>query len=196
MYAHLLAIVLMSGGSADQPSVQKSDGSPMDRSRIEKLIQQLDAHNFADREAAARELDRLGSLALPYLRKVLETKPSLEMRRRAEALIGTIERRDPAYVRDMCEALISQLDADAHGEVIGPSVGTRPRNDQAESAAAELLAFGPAALPHLRRAKADHGLSPMVRAKAHDLIASIQRTACLAPSKEDVDPPRKYPSPK
>src|SRR5262249_8222508 len=96
MYSHLITILMMLGGSV-QAASEKTAGSTIEKIRIENLIQQLNGDSFADREAAAHELDRLGQTALPYLSKVLQGKPSLELRRRVESLINKIERCDPAY---------------------------------------------------------------------------------------------------
>lgn len=142
-----------------------------DADRFQQFIQQLDSDRFTEREAAARELDRLGQAALPYLNAALAGKPSLEVRRRLEALIGTIRQRDPAYLRDTCETLISQLDCF--------------RNDQAGRAALELRAIGRPALEHLRAAAQDRGLSPTVRTSAQGLILSIKRAHELPILPED-----------
>jgi DNA-binding beta-propeller fold protein YncE len=65
---------------------------------IAALIGQLDAEAFADRQAASRKLAELGWRAEPALRKAARNAASLEVRRRAEALlreIGPIEVRRP-----------------------------------------------------------------------------------------------------
>jgi hypothetical protein len=56
--------------------------------RLRQLIADLDAEEFARREEASRELAKLGIEAEPALRKALEGNPSLELRRRVEALLG------------------------------------------------------------------------------------------------------------
>jgi hypothetical protein len=55
--------------------------------RLQRLIAALDSDEFSRREEASRQLAKLGSEAEPALHKVLEGKPSLEMRRRAETLL-------------------------------------------------------------------------------------------------------------
>jgi HEAT repeat protein len=62
-----------------------------DRPAIERLIRQLDADGYDQRQSAARELGRRGALAVPFLQAALKGEPSLETRRRAEELIRTIE---------------------------------------------------------------------------------------------------------
>ena len=47
----------------------------------------LNADEFAVRESAEKELEKLGELAAPVCRKAMESKPSTEMRRHLTALI-------------------------------------------------------------------------------------------------------------
>ena len=53
-----------------------------------KLVRQLGADRFADREAAARELAALGGQAAPVLREALRGGLSPEARERAEKLLA------------------------------------------------------------------------------------------------------------
>src|SRR5579883_563060 len=55
--------------------------------RLRQLIADLDADDFARREAASHDLAKLGVEAAPALRKELEANPSLEKRRRVQALL-------------------------------------------------------------------------------------------------------------
>jgi RNA polymerase sigma factor (sigma-70 family) len=70
---------------------------PDDR-RLARLVADLDAKRYQDREAATKELERLHVLAAPALRKTLTTDPSAETRRRIEGLLaklsGPLERAD------------------------------------------------------------------------------------------------------
>ncbi|MGH7226650.1 MAG: hypothetical protein ACRELF_25825, partial [Gemmataceae bacterium] len=59
-----------------------------DGQRIEKLRADLDSDSFSTREAATRDLTRLLYRAEPLLRRALDNKPSLEMRRRIEAILA------------------------------------------------------------------------------------------------------------
>jgi WD40 repeat protein len=56
--------------------------------RVKRLLADLDSRRFAVRREAARELAELGCAILPALRKILASRPSLEMRRRLEELLG------------------------------------------------------------------------------------------------------------
>ena len=48
----------------------------------------LDDDSFETRQAASRELEKLGIAAKPFLREVLRRRPSLEIRRRIERLLA------------------------------------------------------------------------------------------------------------
>lgn len=61
------------------------------QSRIEKLIADLDDDKFTVRECASAELEKLGLLAEPLLRKAIQTTPSLEVRRRLDRLMERLE---------------------------------------------------------------------------------------------------------
>jgi hypothetical protein len=58
-----------------------------DAATVAKLIAQLDDGKFATRDQARRELERLGVLAFPALRRLLEGTPSVEARARATELL-------------------------------------------------------------------------------------------------------------
>jgi hypothetical protein len=59
--------------------------------QIEAWIADLDSAEFAVREKAQRELERLGGQASPLLKKALGRGPSPEVRRRVESLLATLE---------------------------------------------------------------------------------------------------------
>jgi hypothetical protein len=56
--------------------------------RIPQLIKQLDSDQFAERQRATSELEQYQELAEPALRKLLTLQPTLEVRRRVEALLA------------------------------------------------------------------------------------------------------------
>jgi hypothetical protein len=65
----------------------------VDKKRIVQLIADLDSDEFDTRENASKELERFEDGVLGLLRKALEGKPSLDTRRRLEALVGKLSGR-------------------------------------------------------------------------------------------------------
>jgi hypothetical protein len=59
----------------------------IDATRLARLIADLDSNQFAVREKATEELEKLGELAEPALEKALASKPSAEVKRRVEPLL-------------------------------------------------------------------------------------------------------------
>jgi RNA polymerase sigma factor (sigma-70 family) len=76
-----------------------------DGTRIARLIADLDSDQFAVRGQATRELEKLGDLVEPALRKRLTEKPSLESLRRVEELLRQL--RDPVTDPQLLQALRS-----------------------------------------------------------------------------------------
>jgi hypothetical protein len=64
--------------------------------RLQKLIADLDADGFADREAASKELERLGELAEPALRAAQKGRLSAEARRRIGVVLTHLDRKGPS----------------------------------------------------------------------------------------------------
>jgi hypothetical protein len=71
--------------------------------RLTRLIADLDSEEFTVRQRAARELERLGEQAETALRQALKKSPSLEARRRMEALLDQL--RGPPPTVDQLRAL-------------------------------------------------------------------------------------------
>src|SRR5579883_2555091 len=68
--------------------------SPADEKRLQQWIADLDSDQFAVREKATSELEKLGAAAVGTMQKALEAKPALETRRRLEQLIDKQEREE------------------------------------------------------------------------------------------------------
>ncbi|MBI1914566.1 MAG: hypothetical protein HYS12_07485 [Planctomycetes bacterium] len=64
---------------------------PADAQKLKQLLADLDSPRFSVREKAIQELAKLGDLAEPGLRRVLEGKPSLEVRQRVERLLEQLQ---------------------------------------------------------------------------------------------------------
>jgi RNA polymerase sigma factor (sigma-70 family) len=65
--------------------------APLDatrQKRSDKLLAELDSEQFAVRQNAEVELEKMGSRIEPALRKAMEGKPSLEVRQRIEAVLA------------------------------------------------------------------------------------------------------------
>jgi hypothetical protein len=60
------------------------------RKQVERRLADLDDEAFAVRQKAETELEKMGDVIEPALRKALERKPSLEARRRIEKLLEKI----------------------------------------------------------------------------------------------------------
>ncbi|HWG43452.1 MAG TPA: WD40 repeat domain-containing protein [Gemmataceae bacterium] len=73
----------------------------VDTKRIEKLLANLDSDSFEAREAAGRELTRIRYRIEPMLRQALEGNPSLEMRRRLQAILAEPKRPPREVLRTM-----------------------------------------------------------------------------------------------
>jgi RNA polymerase sigma factor (sigma-70 family) len=64
--------------------------------RIRKLIADLDAPQFAERQRASDALEALGEAAADALRRALEAKPALDVRQRLERLLKKLEGAAPS----------------------------------------------------------------------------------------------------
>jgi hypothetical protein len=72
---------------------------PPDAERLRRLIAGLADDDFAVREAAQRELEKLGDVALPALRKEVEKTSSAEVRRRAGEVLKAPRRLSGEQLR-------------------------------------------------------------------------------------------------
>jgi RNA polymerase sigma factor (sigma-70 family) len=115
---------------------------PVDPKRIARLLADLDSDRFVVREQATRELKALAEHAVPALRKALAGKPSLESRRRLEALL---DRLDSA---NLSAETVRQIRAVEALECVG--------NPEARRLLAQLAA-GPPTMHLTREAQASMG---------------------------------------
>jgi hypothetical protein len=61
---------------------------PRDEAQVTRLLKALDSDDFQEREAATRELAKLGEAVEPALRRALAGQPSAEARRRLEQILA------------------------------------------------------------------------------------------------------------
>ena len=77
--------------------------------RVAKLILDLDSENYDTRESATKQLQQLGEMAMPALRKALIGRSSLEAKRRLEAVLakdgGPIRVREASQIARAVEAM-------------------------------------------------------------------------------------------
>jgi WD40 repeat protein len=84
----------------------------VDQRQVERFIADLDSDDFETRESASQELDRLGDLAEPALRRALVANPTADVRKRLTQLLAGLEgeaafarRRRPLRAVEALEAL-------------------------------------------------------------------------------------------
>jgi hypothetical protein len=78
---------------------------PGDDARLRQLIADLDADDFAIREAATRELEKLGDAAATALCKAREETTSIEVHHRVAALLERLTPSDSALTTDQLRVL-------------------------------------------------------------------------------------------
>jgi hypothetical protein len=81
--------------------------APVEAQGIARRIAELDSDEFAVREKAMDELDKLGQLAESALRTALANHPSPELRRRAKALLARIKAATRSLAPERLRALRS-----------------------------------------------------------------------------------------
>ena len=117
-------------------------------------VRDLDSGQFAVRQGAARELEKLGEAAVPACRKALEDNPSAELRRRLEPLLEKQAREvwdpGPDHLRALraVEVLERMATPEARRLLAGLAHGAlEARLTQEAKASLERLARRPPATP-------------------------------------------------
>jgi hypothetical protein len=69
--------------------------------RLTQLLKDLDGRQFGDRDRAMRALEQLGHQAEPALQRILEGKPSPDLRKRVEELLAKVKQpiTDPTILQ-------------------------------------------------------------------------------------------------
>ncbi len=84
------AIDLLAAAATQTPAFLNERLQPVpapNAQRLERWLADLDSEQFTARQEATEGLEQLGELAAPALRRLLADRPSLEVRRRAEAIL-------------------------------------------------------------------------------------------------------------
>jgi hypothetical protein len=96
----------MAGAAAETTAFLKSRLKPVDPADpkvLQKLLEDLNSDQYTIRQKASLQLEKLADLAGPALRDKLDAKPSLEMRKRIEALIDKLD--GPVTLPDLLRSL-------------------------------------------------------------------------------------------
>lgn len=128
---------LVAGANDSVPFLQKHlrpVASVEDRI-IVQLVADLDSDQFATREKATEQLEKLGELAEPALRRALRDKPPLERRRRIDRLLEKVagERDNPSPHRLCLRRAVEAL------EYMDTPAARRALEELAKGAAADAL---------------------------------------------------------
>jgi Leucine Rich repeat len=98
---HILLLLILSALTT-HPKIKAA----LDISEVEQLISRLGNRRFTERETASRALDNIGEPALGALRNASVQSMDAEIRRRASALVLTIEQRLTKQARERAIAMI------------------------------------------------------------------------------------------
>jgi RNA polymerase sigma factor (sigma-70 family) len=92
-------------GSVDFLNRRMKPVPAADPKRVARLVADLDSAEFAVRQQAMRELEKLGDSAATELHKALVNKPSLEVKRRIESVLEKANGPEPLRTTRALEAL-------------------------------------------------------------------------------------------
>jgi hypothetical protein len=107
-----------------------------DEKRLTRLIADLDADDFDAREAAQRDLEKLGDAAVPALRKALDANPSAEAGKRIRALLAQRKDGGPSEGLRLSRAVeaLERADAAAALEALAKDAANPQVRDEARAA--------------------------------------------------------------
>jgi hypothetical protein len=116
---------------------------PLDETRFNELIKNLDAPDFADRESAARSLEHLGDAAAPALRKALDSTTSQEARKAIPAILDKLDGPEWLRQRRTVQALEYMATPDSRRllEILASGAETARLTAEAETALRRLNAL-------------------------------------------------------
>jgi RNA polymerase sigma factor (sigma-70 family) len=124
--AHQAIWILVAAPKQSLPFLQEHlKAAAVDPQRLDKLLLDLDDEAFLVREAASEELEKLGELAVPAMRKALAGQPSAEVRRRVERLLEKVEQQDEVEQHAPSPATLQALRAIQVLEYLGTPEASR-----------------------------------------------------------------------
>ncbi|HEY7158441.1 MAG TPA: WD40 repeat domain-containing protein [Gemmataceae bacterium] len=98
--AHRAIWKLTAGAKDSIPFIQEHlrPVAPVDERTTARFVADLDSDRFETRQEATKQLEKLGELAVPVLRKALQPKSPLETRKRVERLLEKVgaEQEEPS----------------------------------------------------------------------------------------------------
>ncbi len=131
---------LSRAGESALPLLREKLRSLVKPPQVERLVADLDNRRFQVREAAERELERLGDLAVAALRRELSGKPTEEVRRRAERLLERLTApNSPARVwAARIAAVLERIGTTEARALLEELIRVAPGSGQADEAQASL----------------------------------------------------------
>jgi hypothetical protein len=118
-----------------------------DADRVRRVIAELDANSFTRRQLAMEGLKKLGEWAVTPLYQALADRPSLEMRRRIEALLKELDplrSGDQRLLAAHAATLLEHIGSPAARQMLERLIREAPDSDLARDARAALLRLVPA----------------------------------------------------
>jgi hypothetical protein len=110
-----------------------------------RTLRRLDAEEFPEREAASRELDRLGAVAVPRVKALLAEGTSAERKRRLEAFTAEHDRGELAadVLRSLrAVEILETIGTPVARKILGELAGGEPTAALTRDAAAAVRRVG------------------------------------------------------
>ncbi|HJT77097.1 MAG TPA: hypothetical protein VJ739_07815, partial [Gemmataceae bacterium] len=118
---------------------------PVSAEELARLLRDLDANDFATREQASRELERLGKLVEPALRRAMAAPASAEVRHRVGRLLEALDQPTPTGERLQAlrgVAVLEQVGTPDACAVLRALAGGAPDHELTREARAALRRLG------------------------------------------------------
>jgi RNA polymerase sigma factor (sigma-70 family) len=110
-----------------------------DANNVARLLRELDSDDFKVRQRATEELTKLGDAILPELRRALDGKPELEVRKRVQQLLDQARAWTPERLRDhRAIQALEHMGTPKAKEVLGALAAGAPGTHRTEEAKAAL----------------------------------------------------------